>query len=101
MAFYGNNRRGLLIVISGASGTGKGTVIKALFDKLPNLVFSVSATTRLPRVGEKDGVNYHFMSREEFEREIAADAFDKGFCSVVTPHITGFFYKTFYFHKRF
>ncbi len=75
MAFYGNNRRGLLIVISGASGTGKGTVIKALFDKLPNLVFSVSATTRLPRVGEKDGVNYHFMSREEFEREIAADAF--------------------------
>ena len=70
-----NKRRGMLIVISGASGTGKGTVIKELFEKVPNLFFSVSATTRAPRPGEKDGVNYHFLSREEFEKEIADDGF--------------------------
>ena len=69
-------RQGLLIVISGASGTGKGTVINALFNSYAGkLFFSVSATTRKIRPGEKDGVNYHFMSRDEFEREIAADGF--------------------------
>ena len=70
-----NKQNGLLIVISGASGTGKGTVIKSLFETMPSLTFSVSATTRKPRLGETDGVNYHFMSRTEFEKEIAADGF--------------------------
>ena len=67
--------KGLLTVVSGASGTGKGTVIKALLQKKADLFLSVSATTRKPRVGEKDGVSYHFMSRDEFEKEIAADGF--------------------------
>ena len=68
-------RSGMLIVVSGASGTGKGTVLKALLDAKPELKYSVSATTREPRPGEKNGVNYHFLSREEFEDEIAADGF--------------------------
>lgn len=57
---------GLLLVVSGPSGTGKGTVCKALIEKHPSIVYSVSATTRAPRVGEVDGLNYHFMSKEQF-----------------------------------
>ena len=67
------NQRGLLIVLSGPSGVGKGTVRKALFE-MPEqeFVYSVSMTTRPPRPGEVDGVDYYFVSREEFERQIAA-----------------------------
>ena len=67
------NHRGLLIVLSGPSGVGKGTVLKALFE-MPEqeFVYSVSMTTRAPRPGEVDGVDYYFVSREEFERQIAA-----------------------------
>ena len=67
------NHRGLLIVLSGPSGVGKGTVRKALFE-MPeqDFVYSVSMTTRSPRPGEVDGVDYYFVSREEFERQIAA-----------------------------
>ena len=68
-------RPGLLIVISGPSGVGKDTVIKRLLELDPNLTYSVSYTTRPPRKGEVDGVNYHFVSRPEFERLIAAGAF--------------------------
>jgi guanylate kinase len=70
------NTEGLLIVISGPSGVGKGTVRKALF-KLEghDLVYSISMTTRPPRSGEVDGVDYYFVSREEFERRIAQDSF--------------------------
>lgn len=57
---------GLLLVISGPSGTGKGTVCKALSDRHPSIVYSVSATTRPPRIGEIDGVNYFFMDRAQF-----------------------------------
>ena len=65
------NDRGLLIVISGPSGVGKGTVRKALFEmKNHNLTYSVSMTTRKIRPGEKDGRDYYFVSREEFERKI-------------------------------
>lgn len=65
------NERGLLVVISGPSGVGKGTVRKALFAREKhNLEYSVSMTTRLPREGEKDGFDYYFVSREEFERRI-------------------------------
>ena len=65
--------RGQLIVLSGPSGVGKSTVIAELFAQRSNIYFSVSYTTRQPRVGEQDGVNYTFVSREEFERMIADD----------------------------
>lgn len=66
------NERGLLVVMSGPSGVGKGTIRKALF-KMPdnNFCYSVSMTTRKPREGEKNGVDYFFVSREEFEAKIA------------------------------
>ncbi|MBQ9124773.1 MAG: guanylate kinase [Acholeplasmatales bacterium] len=65
------NERGLLVVISGPSGVGKGTVRKALFD-MPkhNLTYSVSMTTRKMRPGEVNGVDYYFVSKEEFEQKI-------------------------------
>jgi guanylate kinase len=59
---------GVLLVLSGPSGVGKGTVGRALRAREPNLVWSVSANSRAPRPGEVDGVDYHFVSREEFER---------------------------------
>lgn len=65
--------RGQLIVLSGPSGVGKSTVIAELFAQRSNIYFSVSYTTRQPRVGEQDGVNYNFVSREEFEWMIADD----------------------------
>ena len=67
--------RGLLIVISGASGTGKGTVCKKLLDELPQVAYSISATTRPARPGEVDGREYYFISRDEFQAWIAADKF--------------------------
>ena len=63
-------REGLLIVISGPSGAGKGTVCRALLEKRQEMVLSVSKTTRQPRAGEQDGVNYFFVSREEFELSV-------------------------------
>lgn len=69
------SRQGLLIVISGPSGAGKGTVCRALLAQYPELVLSVSKTTRPPRVGEQDGVNYYFVSREEFSASISAEDF--------------------------
>jgi len=65
--------KGLLIVLSGPSGVGKGTVCAALRTKAKNLVYSVSATTRQPRQGEVDGINYFFKTRQEFERMIEQD----------------------------
>ncbi|MEQ2442115.1 guanylate kinase [Pseudoflavonifractor sp. CLA-AP-H29] len=65
--------RGQLIVLSGPSGVGKSTVIAELLGERKDIYFSVSFTTRSPRVGEADGVNYNFVSREEFERMISAD----------------------------
>lgn len=59
--------KGLLIVLSGPSGVGKGTVCNALRGKMDNLVYSVSATTRSPRLGEENGVNYFFKSHDEFQ----------------------------------
>ena len=66
---------GVLIIVSAPSGCGKSTVVHGLMEKRENLRFSVSATTRKPREGEMDGVDYFFVSREEFERMIAEDAF--------------------------
>jgi guanylate kinase len=66
---------GKLIVISGPSGAGKTTLLKRLFEECPSLVSSVSATTRPPRPGERDGVDYHFLSPDEFERRRREGAF--------------------------
>ena len=62
--------RGLLLVISGPAGSGKGTVIKYLMEKEQNIAYSVSATTRAPRPGEVDGVNYHFITVDDFKSRI-------------------------------
>ncbi len=68
------NEKGLLIVLSGPSGVGKSTVRKALFEKEGHkLVYSVSMTTRKPRDGEVDGVDYFFVSKEQFEKYIQED----------------------------
>ena len=67
--------RGLLIVISGPSGAGKGTICANIRKEMPNLVYSVSMTTRAPRVGEEEGINYFFRTKEEFETLLSEDAF--------------------------
>ena len=66
--------KGLLIVISGPSGAGKGTVCKALLEK-NDFWISVSATTREPRDGEIDGVNYYFLTRDDFQSKIKSKDF--------------------------
>lgn len=64
-----------LVVISSPSGGGKGTLVKMLLNEFPNIWFSVSATTRSPREGEVDGVDYYFLSRDEFMNMVAEDGF--------------------------
>lgn len=64
--------KGKLVVISGASGVGKGTVLGIMMKKRENLKFSVSATTRPPRPNEVDGTHYYFVTKERFEEMIAA-----------------------------
>ena len=64
--------KGLLIVVSAPSGCGKGTILGEVL-KDPDYYYSVSATTRAPREGEMDGVQYHFLTREQFEENIAQD----------------------------
>ncbi|MGL4875685.1 MAG: guanylate kinase [Clostridium sp.] len=68
-------KRGVLLVISGPSGAGKGTICKALLEKRDDLHISVSATTRSPRNGEEDGVNYHFLTKETFKEKIQKNEF--------------------------
>jgi len=63
--------RGILTVISGFSGAGKGTLVKKLVSEYDNYALSISMTTRAPRVGEEDGVHYFFIDREQFEKNIA------------------------------
>ncbi len=67
--------QGTLIVLSGFSGAGKGTIIKRLMEKYDNYALSVSVTTRQPREGEEEGVNYFFRSQEEFDQMVKEDAF--------------------------
>ncbi len=64
---------GSLFIVSGPSGAGKGTLVRALLDRVPGIWLSVSATTRPPRPGEIDGVHYVFLSGEEFDRLVAED----------------------------
>ncbi len=68
-------RKSMLIVISGPSGVGKGTIYNRLLDNDPSLTFSVSVTTRGPRNGETDGVDYFFISEEKYQELVAQDAF--------------------------
>ena len=67
--------RGVLTVISGFSGAGKGTVMKALMNKYPDYKLSISATTRSPRNGEQDGKDYFFLTKDKFESMIEDDGF--------------------------
>ena len=75
-------RKGLIVVVSGFSGTGKGTLMKALIAKYDNYALSVSATTRNPRPGEENGREYFFISDTEFEKMIAEDGLIEhaGYC---------------------
>lgn len=82
------SNRGVLIVISGPSGAGKGTICKDLLEKHKNIHLSVSATTRKPREGEVDGVNYYFLSKETFEEKVK----ENGFIEYANVH--GNFYGT-------
>lgn len=68
-----DHNHGLLIVLSGPSGAGKGTLCQELLRQLPQVKYSVSATTRQPRPGEVDGLHYYFRSREEFQTMIEQD----------------------------
>ena len=68
------SERGMLIVLSGPSGSGKGTLVKSLLSRRDDTVLSVSVTTRAPRPGEEEGVHYFFRTREEVEAMIAEDS---------------------------
>ena len=67
--------KGKVFVITGPSGVGKGTLIERLLESVPELVLSVSATTRDPRPGETDGRDYHFLTPDEFDRRVGAGDF--------------------------
>jgi guanylate kinase len=64
-----------VFVITGPSGVGKGTLIRGLMERVPELELSVSATTRMARPGEQDGVEYHFLTKEQFEQRVAGGDF--------------------------
>ncbi len=66
---------GAILVLSGPSGAGKSTIIESASSKIGDYYFSISTTTREPREGERDGVDYYFVSKEEFEEDIKAGAF--------------------------
>lgn len=68
-------RKGAMFVIEGPSGTGKGTICKELLKRDPNIKFSVSVTTRAQREGEKEGVDYYFVTDEQYDEFLAQDAF--------------------------
>ena len=68
-------RKGILLILSGFAGSGKGTIVKELIKRYDNYALSVSATTRAPRPGEEDGREYFFKTREEFENMISRDEF--------------------------
>jgi guanylate kinase len=65
----------VVFVITGPSGVGKGTLIRTLLERVPELQLAVSATTRSPRPGEEDGVHYHFLSEAEFDKRVIAGDF--------------------------
>lgn len=67
--------QGRLYIVAGCSGVGKGTLLKLFLKQNPNIIFSISATTRKPREGEQDGVNYFYVSKEEFQTSIDNNEF--------------------------
>ncbi len=67
--------KGLLLILSGPSGVGKGRIREQLLQEMPELIFAVSATTRAPRPGEIDGVHYYFLDESEFQRRVEAGDF--------------------------
>ena len=69
------DRAGKLVVISGPSGVGKTTLLRRLLTAFPELIPSISATTRPPRAGEQDGTDYHYLTLEDFEKRRAAGEF--------------------------
>jgi len=71
----GTQKRGIPIVLSAPSGAGKSTIATRIVEENPSAVLSISCTTRAPRPGEKDGVNYHFTSADEFKRKIEVGEF--------------------------
>ncbi|MGI6088934.1 MAG: guanylate kinase [Bilifractor porci] len=75
-------KQGLLIILSGFSGSGKGTIMKRLLEKYDNYALSVSATTRKPRPGEREGVDYFYKTEDEFKKMIEEDAFLEYACYV-------------------
>lgn len=75
VSFLGNVRRGVMFVIEAPSGTGKTTVVKQLLERDKKLNWSVSVTTRQPRAGEKDGVDYYYVSDAEYDKLLREDAF--------------------------
>ncbi len=70
-----NEKKGAILIISGPSGCGKSTLLKEVYKDIDNYYFSISTTTRAPRVGEVNGVDYFFVSKEEFEEDIKNDDF--------------------------
>ena len=74
------NRKGMMLVISGPSGAGKGTLVAKLLEKYPSFCFSVSVTTRGRRENEIEDVHYHFISEEEYDKLLAEDAFIEHAC---------------------
>ena len=84
--------RGVLVVVSGFSGAGKGTIMKSLMAKYDNYALSVSATTRSPRPGEEDGREYFFRTREEFEEMIRQDQLIESAHYVSTYYFTPMYY---------
>jgi len=70
-----NSLNGLIVVVSAPSGAGKTSVISGMLNKHPDIVFSVSVTTRVPREGEKEGIDYYFITDEEFDRLIKSGDF--------------------------
>jgi guanylate kinase len=81
-----SDRRGLLIILSSPSGAGKSTLSKQLCAWDPSIAFSVSATTRAPRVGEVDGKDYHFLPEDDFRRSVSEDGM------LEHAHVFGNFY---------
>ena len=70
-----SEKKGAILIISGPSGCGKSTLLKEVYKEISDYYFSISTTTREPRVGEENGVDYFFVTKEEFEKDIANDDF--------------------------
>lgn len=68
-------QKGAILIISGPSGCGKSSLLKKFYENFSNYYFSISTTTRLPRVGEVHGIDYFFVTKEEFEKDIEEENF--------------------------